>query len=110
MKWQQESGLMKREEIRWISKPPECEGGHRDFMTVGIVEIKSAIYLLFIGYAISTLICIVEHLLPKILFPFYKTSRTNEKPIMLFRSKRSLNIKAEKRLNDAAKKWGKYQN
>lgn len=60
MKWQKETGLMRREEIRWIPKKPDCEGGRRGFMTVGLGEIKPAIYLLCIGYALSALIFISE--------------------------------------------------
>lgn len=53
---------MKREDIRWMSKKVECVSGQHGFMTVGLGEIKPAIYLLLIGYALSTLICIFEYL------------------------------------------------
>lgn len=81
---------MKREEIRWISKRPECEGGRRGFLTVGLIEIKPAIYLLLIGYAISSLICIAEYLLPKIVSSLNIINQANKKPIvMITKSNRS---------------------
>lgn len=60
MKWQKEVGLMKRDEIRWIPKKPDCEGGRRGFITVGLREIKPAVFLLLIGYGSSVLIFVIE--------------------------------------------------
>lgn len=46
---------MKRDEIKWIPKKPDCEGGRRGFMTVGLNEIKPAAFLLLMGYGVSIL-------------------------------------------------------
>lgn len=55
LKWFKETGLMKRDETKWIPKKPDCEGGRRGFMTVGLNEIKPAVILLVIGYAVAVL-------------------------------------------------------
>lgn len=65
MKWQKEVGLMKRDEIKWIPKKPDCEGGQRGFMTVGLREIKPAAFLLLIGYGSSVCIFVIEILYRK---------------------------------------------
>lgn len=57
---------MKRDELRWIPKKPDCEGGRRGFMTVGLSEIKPAVILLLVGYGLSILIFSTEFLLRKI--------------------------------------------
>lgn len=54
---------MKRDEIQWIPKKPNCEGGLRGFMTVGLGEIKPAIIFLLIGYGLAVLIFVAENLL-----------------------------------------------
>lgn len=59
MKWQREVGLIKREELRWVPKKPNCEGG-QGFISVGMNEIKPALYLLITGYGISISIIIAE--------------------------------------------------
>lgn len=46
---------MKRDELKWIPKKPDCEGGRRGFQTVGLNEIKPAAILLLIGYGVSVL-------------------------------------------------------
>lgn len=46
---------MKHDESKWIPKKPDCEGGRRGFMTVGLNEIKPAIILLVIGYGVAVL-------------------------------------------------------
>lgn len=55
IKWFKETGLMKHDESKWIPKKPDCEGGRRGFMTVGLNEIKPAIILLVIGYGVAVL-------------------------------------------------------
>lgn len=61
---------MKRDELRWIPKKPDCEGG-RGFMTVGLQEVKPAVVFLLIGYGLSVLIIAAENLL-RILNARYK--------------------------------------
>lgn len=51
---------MKREEIRWIPKKPECTGGQATFITVDLNVIEPAIILLVLGYALSIVILLVE--------------------------------------------------
>lgn len=65
LKWMKETGLMKRDELRWIPKKPDCEGGGRGFMTVGLGDTKPAAFLLLIGYASSVIIFFVEILYRK---------------------------------------------
>ncbi|XP_031622981.1 uncharacterized protein LOC116340566 [Contarinia nasturtii] len=60
VKWQKEIGLMKRDELRWIPKKPNCEGGRRDFVSVGLSEIKPAIIMLLMAYVISAFLSIIE--------------------------------------------------
>lgn len=56
---------MKREELRWMPKKPECEGGGHDFKTVGIAEIRPAVYLLLVGYALAAFLLVSEYLFRK---------------------------------------------
>lgn len=56
---------MKREELRWMPKKPECEGGGHDFKTVGIAEIQPAVNLLLVGYALAVLLLVSEYLFRK---------------------------------------------
>lgn len=51
---------MKREEIRWIPKKPECTGGQATFITVDLNVIEPAIILLLFGYALSIVMVLVE--------------------------------------------------
>lgn len=51
---------MKREEIRWIPKKPDCEGSRRGFNSVGLTEVKPAVYLLLFGYGLSIALLISE--------------------------------------------------
>lgn len=51
---------MKRDELRWIPKKPKCEGGRRNFVSVGLDEVKPAIILLLIAYVLSILLSIIE--------------------------------------------------
>lgn len=60
--WQTEIGLMKREEILWIPKKPDCNAGKWGFTTVDVNVIKPPIILLLLGYALSILIALVERL------------------------------------------------
>lgn len=60
LKWMKETGLMKRDELRWIPKKPDCEGGGRGFLTVGLGDTKPAAFLLLIGYLSSVIIFFVE--------------------------------------------------
>lgn len=60
IKWMKETGLMKRDELRWIPKKPDCEGGGRGFLTVGLGDTKPAAFLLLIGYASSVIIFFIE--------------------------------------------------
>lgn len=60
LKWMKETGLMKRDELRWIPKKPDCEGGGRGFLTVGLGDTKPAALLLLIGYASSVIIFFIE--------------------------------------------------
>lgn len=81
MRWQKEVGIMRRDEIRWIPKKPDCEG-RRGFVSVGLKEIKPAAFLLLIGYGLSILICVTERLYRKsydqcLKFRARKMARTN---------------------------------
>lgn len=54
-----ETGLMNREKTIWIPKKPNCEGGH-EFVSVGLSEIKPALYALFFGYGLAVAVFIAE--------------------------------------------------
>lgn len=56
---------MKREEIRWIPKKPECVSGHTSFITVDLNVIEPAIILLLVGYALAVAIILLELLYHK---------------------------------------------
>lgn len=45
---------------RWFPKKPICDGGVRDFRTVGLQEIKPALFLLLIGVSLSVIIMLIE--------------------------------------------------
>ena len=51
---------MKRDELRWIPPKPDCEGGSSGFVTVGLNEIKPAVFLMLLGYGLSILILGIE--------------------------------------------------
>lgn len=60
IRWQRENGLMNKQKRRWFPKKPICEGGARGFTTVGIQEVKPALYLLVFGTLFSILLMFVE--------------------------------------------------
>lgn len=60
LRWQRENGLMNRMKRIWFPKKPDCEGGSRGFLTVGLQETKPALQLLAIGTGLSLAIMIVE--------------------------------------------------
>lgn len=62
---------MKREEIRWVPRKPNCEGGH-GFVSVGITEIKPALMLLLGGYMIAVIMIVIEILNKKIQLQIVK--------------------------------------
>lgn len=58
---------MNRLKRRWFPKKPKCDSGARDFMTVGLQEIKPALYLLVTGTLFSLLLMFVEIFVHKII-------------------------------------------
>ncbi|XP_031620817.1 glutamate receptor ionotropic, delta-2-like isoform X2 [Contarinia nasturtii] len=60
LRWQRENGLMNKYKRRWFPKKPICEGGARGFMTVGLQEVKPALYLLLIGTSLSLAFLLLE--------------------------------------------------
>lgn len=60
LRWQRESGLIAREKRRWLPNKPICEGGIQEVRTVGIQEIKPALYLLLFGFVASFAILLIE--------------------------------------------------
>lgn len=70
---------MKRDELKWIPKKPDCEGGRRGFMTVGLNEIKPAAVLLLIGYGVSVVFLIAE-----ILQKCFACKKTQKKPTIRY--------------------------
>lgn len=50
--WLREIGIIKRDQNRWVPKKPKCDGV-AEFLSVGLAEIKPAIQMLLIGYAIA---------------------------------------------------------
>lgn len=51
---------MKRDEHRWNPKKPDCEGGRRDFITVGLNEIRPIAVLLILSYALCLSLLVAE--------------------------------------------------
>lgn len=76
---------MKREEIRWFPSKPKCDAGSRGFVTVGLQEIKPAVFLLLSGYGLSIIVFIVERILRK-LFTFVDQRKTTfiNKPLKIY--------------------------
>lgn len=60
LRWQRENGLMNKFKRRWFPKKPLCDGGARDFRTVGLQEVKPALFFLLIGTAVSVLLMLIE--------------------------------------------------
>lgn len=60
IRWQRENGLMNKQKRRWFPKPANCEGGAHGFTSVGIQEIKPALYFLLFGTLFSMLLVFVE--------------------------------------------------
>lgn len=58
---------MNRLKRRWFPKKPNCDSGVSDFMTVGLQEIKPALYLLVAGTLFSLLLMFVEIFVYKII-------------------------------------------
>lgn len=71
LKWMKETGLMKRDELRWIPRKPDCEGG-RGFLSVGLGDTKPAAFLLLIGYASSVILLVLEIFYHKFQVHFIK--------------------------------------
>lgn len=57
--WLGEVGIIRRDQNRWVPEKPKCDG-ISEFLTVGFAEIKPAIQILAIGYAISIAIAAIE--------------------------------------------------
>lgn len=60
LRWHREVGLIAHEKRQWLPNKPICEGGIQEVRTVGIQEIKPALYLLLFGFVASTLILLIE--------------------------------------------------
>lgn len=67
IRWQRENGLMSKQIRRWFPKKPICEGGARGFTTVGLQEVKPALYLLLIGTGLSVVLMFIEIAMHKVL-------------------------------------------
>lgn len=72
LRWQRENGLMNRVKRRWFPKKPICEGGAKDFITVGLQEVKPALYLLIIGTSLSLILMFAEIVMHKATFCYNK--------------------------------------
>lgn len=59
MGWLREIGIIKRDENRWVPKKPKCDGV-AEFSSVGFAEIKPAVQILLIGYAIAIAVVVTE--------------------------------------------------
>lgn len=64
--WLREIGLLGREYHRWVPKKPGCESG-RDFVPVGLTEVKPAIKILLVGYAVCVAMFVIENFKVRIL-------------------------------------------
>lgn len=62
---------MNRVKRRWFPKKPVCEGGARDFITIGIAEVKPALVFLLMGMGVSFAILLLE-LLNKMISGHFK--------------------------------------
>lgn len=51
---------MNRSKRRWFPRKPLCEGGARGFKTVGIDEIKPAVFMLLFGFAAALGLMLAE--------------------------------------------------
>lgn len=60
IRWQRENGIMNKYKRRWFPKKPICEGGARGFLTVGLQEVKPALFLLLYGSAMSLGLMFIE--------------------------------------------------
>lgn len=60
LRWQREIGLIDRTHRHWIPRKPQCEGGGRGFVSVGLTEVHPAIMLLVFGSAASFGVMIIE--------------------------------------------------
>lgn len=60
LRWQRENGIMNKYKRRWFPKKPDCEGGARGFITVGLQEVKPALFLLLIATALSLALMLIE--------------------------------------------------
>lgn len=60
LRWQREIGLIDRTHRHWIPQKPQCEGGGRGFVSVGLTEVHPAVMLLVFGAAASFGVMIIE--------------------------------------------------
>lgn len=51
---------MNRAKRRWFPKKPICEGGSREFLTVGLQEVRPALMLLSLSMGLSLTLMILE--------------------------------------------------
>lgn len=59
IRWQRENGLMDKQKRRWFPKKPICEGS-RGFTTVGLQEVKPALFIWFVGVTLSIVLVFAE--------------------------------------------------
>lgn len=69
--FQRENGLMQRELARGIAKKPICENNANKVTSVGLVEIKAALFIFIIGHSAALLIFLVEMTVKKISKNFF---------------------------------------
>lgn len=78
LRWQRENGLMNRVKRRWLPSKPVCERGIRQVRTVGMPEIRPALYVLFLGLVTSLTICLSESLYHRATCAKRKQKECNE--------------------------------
>lgn len=79
LRWQRENGLMNKFKRKWFPKKPICDGGVRDFRTVGLQEIKPALFLLLIGTAVSLILMLIEVCMHMVMQRLHRRTKVSQK-------------------------------
>ncbi|KAI8422111.1 hypothetical protein MSG28_006034 [Choristoneura fumiferana] len=60
LRWQREVGLMERSRRVWLAARPRCDAGAGGFVSVGLIDIISALHVLAAGMCLSLLLLAAE--------------------------------------------------
>uniref|UniRef100_A0A0K8TVJ1 Ionotropic Receptor n=1 Tax=Epiphyas postvittana TaxID=65032 RepID=A0A0K8TVJ1_EPIPO len=78
LRWQREVGLMERSRHMWLAARPRCDAGAGGFVSVGLIDIISALHVLAAGMALSLVMLAAERAAQRCGPPRLRARRSEE--------------------------------